>query len=122
MSDEMKKLILAVKTELKADIVSVRTELDRVNERWDARDGWLRGITTEQARARGDIEWLKENMISRGEFRAAMDQILGRFDGFASKSDEFRLRWSVQSDTLTRHHHRLEDHEKRLSALEPKRA
>jgi hypothetical protein len=119
MSNEMKKLILDVKTELKAEL---KTELGRVNERLDGHDVWLRGITTEQARARGDIEWLKENMVSRGEFRAAMDQLLGRFDGFASKFDEFRLRWAVQSDTLSQHHHRLEDHEKRLSILEPKRA
>ncbi|OGR98123.1 MAG: hypothetical protein A2V88_06140 [Elusimicrobia bacterium RBG_16_66_12] len=140
----MKRLLTAVKTELKADIAAVRTEigslrsefktelkseitgvraeLGRVNKRLDGHDVWLRGITTEQARARGDIEWLKENMVSRGEFKSAMNQIMGRFDGFASLFDEFRLRWAVQSDTLAQHHHRRDDHEKRLSALEPKRA
>lgn len=115
LKDEIGSLRTEFKAELKSEITGVWTELGRVNERLDGHDAWLRGITTEQARARGDIEWLKENMVSRGEFKSGMSQIMGRFDGFASLFDEFRLRWAVQSDTLAQHH-------QRLSALEQKRA
>jgi hypothetical protein len=110
--DEMRQLIESVKSELKTEISlfkeQVSSEFVRVDER-------LRALTVEQARARGDIEWLKGNMVTRDEFKSSINLILGRFDSFAKK-------WDNNGYHLAKHGEQLVDHEKRLAHIETERS
>jgi hypothetical protein len=129
MSDGMRQLIHSVGSELSlfkeqtsAEFIHVNSEFARLIERMDSEfaridgrlashDEGLRAVRIEQARARGDIEWLKENMLTRGEFQTSMSFLLGRFDAFLAKWDDTRYH-------LAKHGEQLVDHAGRLSRLE----
>ncbi|MFI5361785.1 MAG: hypothetical protein ACHQ49_07425 [Elusimicrobiota bacterium] len=104
-----------VRAELKQSKERMESELARMDGQFAAHDDGLRALRIEQARARGDIEWLKENMLTRGEFQASMNFLIGRFDAFLGKWDDNRYHVAKQGE-------RLDDHEKRLTRIETDRA
>lgn len=109
MSEDMRHALTAVRTE----IAGVAERLDGHDRRFDGVDKTIRSIAVEQARARGDIEWLKDNMVTRTEYKAGMDLILGKLDGIAGKLEDSRY---DSAKNLVR----LDEHERRIKALETK--
>jgi len=86
-----------------------------VQAQFDRIDALLLDIVADQARARGDIEWLKTNTVTRDEFKNGISLILDRFDALAGKFEDSRYGSAKNAD-------RLDEHEKRISALETKRS
>ncbi len=95
------------------DIDGIKVTLAGHTDRLGSVEHILRKVVVEQAHARGDIEWLKENTVTRTEYRAGMDQILGKLDGIAGKIEDSRYGSAKNLD-------RLDEHERRIRALETK--
>ncbi len=71
-------------------------------------DGHFHAMAVEQARARGDIEELKRDMVTRSEFHSVMNLVLTRLDGIAGSLADMRYDMAKQN-------HRLDDLEARPS-------
>jgi hypothetical protein len=93
----------------------VEHRLDGVEQRLGSVESTLHNVVVEQARARGDIEWLRGNSVTRDEYKSGVNLILNRLDGLAGMIEDSRY-GSAKNVA------RLDDHEKRISALEDKRA
>jgi hypothetical protein len=78
---------------------------------FDRIDALLHNVVVEQARARGDIEWLKANSMTRDEFKNYFGLILDRLDGLSGKFEDARYGSAKNAE-------RLSDHETRLQRLE----
>jgi hypothetical protein len=100
---------------IKCEMSAVKHNLAIVDQRLGTVETTLRNVVVEQSRARGDIEWLKENSVTRGEFKSGLDLILTRIDGLAGKFEDSRYGSAKNAD-------RIDDHERRISAIEAKRA
>jgi len=98
---------------MRQDIQDIKSTLATHAETLASHSQLLHNVLVEQARARGDIEWLKENMVTRGEYKAGMDQLLGKLDGIAGKIEDSRY---DSAKNLVR----LDEHERRIRALETK--
>ena len=70
------------------------------------------------ARMQGDIAELRAEVVTREEFRAAFGQMMSGIDAQTRLLEDMRHRWAVQSGALVDQHKRLDEHEKRISALE----
>ena len=68
---------------LKTDVSGLRGEVDGLRADVKRIDTQLYAVIVEQSRARGDIEWLKENMLTRGEFQTGMRKMMNHLDGLA---------------------------------------
>jgi len=89
----------------------IKTELSGVQRRLDGVEKTVRNVVVEQARARGDIEWLKINSMTRDEFKNYFGLILDRLDGLSGKFEDARYGSAKNGE-------RLNDHEVRLQRLE----
>lgn len=122
MSDDMKQELNGVKTRLNG----VEVHLKGIDNRLNGIDTRLHGIEVEGRETRkvlrnvaiavtklgasldGITSYMKENLVTKDEFH-------GRVDAFVRKQDEMRFDWG-------QHHIRLDNHDKRLTRLEGRRA
>jgi len=115
MSSDMGRSIESVGAAVEALHEDLRLFRDHNAAEFERVDVRLHALTVEQARARGDIESLKENSATRGELRAGVDLIMNRLDGLAGKMDDMRYYMAKQND-------RLDGHETRITRLESGRS
>ncbi len=116
MSEAMRHDIDAIKTQLTSmtETLARQGELHAGHDRrFDSVEKTLHNVVVEQARARGDIEWLKDNMLTRTEHKTDMNLILNRLDGIAGKIEDSRY-------DSAKNLNRIDDHERRIRALETK--
>lgn len=116
MSGAMQQQFDGMKAEfsgVKQRLGDVELRLDKVEHRLTTVEATLHNVVVEQARARGDIEWLKGNMLTRDEFRTAFGVIIGHLEGLAGKFEDSRYSSAKNAE-------RLDEHEKRIAALEAK--
>jgi DNA repair exonuclease SbcCD ATPase subunit len=109
--ESMERRIESLQTQMSDGFARIDAKFEQMDGRSGQVDKRLHALTVEQARARGDIEWLKENMLTRGEYREGMSLLLGRLDGIAGTMEGMRYSMAKQNN-------RLDDHETRISRIE----
>lgn len=110
--------------EMRLDVAHIKTRLDShgrrfdaLDQKFDSLDQRVGNLEKTVSRIAVTVTHLKEdvsNMVTRAEFKAAVDTILTRFDGFATILEDMRFRWAIQSSTLADHGMRIQKIEGRL--------
>ena len=106
MSDEMKQELGGLKNDLarvKADVSGLKADVIDLKV-------LARNTAKSVSRLTGDVADMKRDMMTKDHFSLLMK----RMDGFADMFQESRWDWGKQKV-------RLDQHEKRISALESKR-
>jgi len=135
MSGDMKRELEGIKTEMRRGFAMINKRLDahdnrfesndkrfdsmdqrfdgmdkrfdRMDKRFDTLEATVRNIAIEQARARGDIEDLKENMVTKSEFRSHTAIVVSHLEAFASQMEAFRRQSIIMGDMLMDHQDRI---------------
>jgi archaellum component FlaC len=115
MSDEMKRELHGVKAdigEVKKRLGRIEANLGGVTSGIDELKSMVRRIASTLTKTNADVnefkEYAHENFVTKGEFHS-------RMDGLSGKVDDMRFDWS-------KHQVRLDDHDKRMTKLEGRRA
>ena len=110
----LKADLSAVKTDvavLKTDVSVIKTDVSGLKSDVSDLKDIYRGLAKSVARLTGDFVDFKREVMTKNEFSVLMK----RMDGFTDILQDSRWDWGKQKV-------RLDDHEKRISKLEAKRA